>query len=65
MAEDHPFTIDIDRDVAITSNFRWSIHENGKLREHSSTSYETKREALLGARKVLQRLVTHWQTGKC
>jgi hypothetical protein len=63
MAEDHPFTITVERIIDISNRFRWNIYENGRLREHSPNSYATKREALADAQMVLQRLVTHWQTG--
>jgi hypothetical protein len=64
MAEDHPFTITVERIIDIANRFRWNIYENGRLREHSPNSYATKREALADAQRVLQRLVTHWQIGK-
>jgi hypothetical protein len=64
MAEDHPFTIAVERNIDIVDRFRWSIHENGKLREHSPISYATKREALADAQRVLQRLVRRWQVDK-
>jgi hypothetical protein len=64
MAEDHPFTIAVERNTDIVDRFRWSIHENGTLREQSPSSYPTKREALADAQKVMHRLVTRWQAGK-
>jgi hypothetical protein len=65
MAEDHPFTITVERNIDIVSRFRWLIYEDGKLRERSSSrSHATQREALMDAQKVLKKLVTNWQIGK-
>jgi hypothetical protein len=64
MAEDHPFSITVERIVDIASRFRRSIYETGKLREHSTHTYATKREALADAQRVMQRFITHWQIGK-
>jgi hypothetical protein len=47
MGEDHPFSITVERILDIVSRFRWSIYENGKLRDLSPNSYATKREALV------------------
>ncbi|SEE86316.1 hypothetical protein SAMN05444161_7511 [Rhizobiales bacterium GAS191] len=64
MAEDHPFTIAVERHVDLLSRFRWIIYENGTLCETSSGSFATKREALADAQRVMQRLVTRWRIGK-
>jgi hypothetical protein len=65
MAEDHPFTIGIERHIkTAASRFRWSIYESGKLRQHSPHTYATKREALADAHRVLQQFITRWQIGK-
>jgi hypothetical protein len=64
MAEDHPFTITVERIIDIVNRFRWNIYDTGKLREHSSESFATLREAQADAEKVMQRLITRWQTGK-
>jgi hypothetical protein len=65
MAQDHPFTINIEPHLeAAATCFRWRIYENGQLREQSSSPHASKRAAFVVANKAMRRLLTNWQTGK-
>jgi hypothetical protein len=64
MGQDHPFTVEIREHLNEERRFGWNIFENGKARDESPMHFATKREAVTDAQKVMQRLVTRWQTDK-
>jgi hypothetical protein len=64
IAENHPFTIKIEPHADGVRRYRWSIYESEILRDHSSESYATIREADSDANKVLQGLIAAWRIGK-
>jgi hypothetical protein len=64
MAENHPFTIKIVEDPQIERRFRWEIYQDDMLRDRSPQSYTTIRHAKADAEKVMQRLITTWQSRK-
>jgi hypothetical protein len=64
MGQDHPFTVEIREHLNEERRFGWKIFENGKARDESPMHFSTKREAVTDAQKVMQRLVTRWQTDK-
>jgi hypothetical protein len=64
MGEDHPYTVEIREHSNEERCYGWRIFEAGKTRDESVSHFSTKREAVTDAQKVLQRLVTRWQTSK-
>jgi hypothetical protein len=63
--EDHPFTINTELHVREgVRRYEWSICENGKPRDHSTESYATMREARADADKVMEKLMSVWQSSK-
>jgi hypothetical protein len=65
MPEDHPFTIEIELHIEErVRRYRWGIYEGGEPRDRSRESFSTMREARADADKVMQRLITTWQSDK-
>jgi hypothetical protein len=64
MAGNHPFKIKIEEDSQIERRFRWRIYQGDVPRDQSPQSYATIRHAKADAEKVMQRLVTSWQSDK-
>jgi hypothetical protein len=65
MAEDSPFTINIELHVKErVRRYEWSICENGQPRDHSTKSYATMSEARADAEKVMEKLVSAWRSSK-
>jgi hypothetical protein len=64
MGNDHPFTVEIREHLNEDRRYGWKIFEDGKARDESLVAFATKRDAVTDAQKVMQRLVTRWQTGK-
>jgi hypothetical protein len=63
MSRTHPFTIKIEEDPQIERRFRWKIYDGDMLlRDQSPQSYATIRHAKADAEKVMQRLITTWQS---
>jgi hypothetical protein len=42
--------------------FRWTLYENGQVRNRSATSYATEHEALADATKVLDKQIANWRS---
>ena len=64
MAGNHPFIIKIEEDPEIERRFRWKIYRGDMVRDQSPQSYATIRHAKADAEKVMQRLITIWQSHK-
>jgi hypothetical protein len=64
MAENHPFTIMVERDLLRDGRFRWMLCENGQVRNRSPFSYATKREALADATKALEKQIADWRRAR-
>jgi hypothetical protein len=65
VAEDHPFTVNIELHVAQrVRRYQWSICESGKPRDRSTKSFATMREAPADADEVMEKLIRAWRTGK-
>jgi hypothetical protein len=62
MAENHPFTITVESDLLRDGRFRWTLCENGQVRNRSAISYATKREALADATKALEKQIADWRS---
>jgi hypothetical protein len=65
MAEEHPFTIEIETHLEEHARrYRWGIYESGKLRDHAKESFLTKPEAHADAERAMEALVAAWRIGK-
>jgi len=64
MAENHRFTITVEPDLSRGHRFRWTIHENGQVRNRSPVSYATRREALVDATKALDKQIANWRPAR-
>jgi hypothetical protein len=64
MAGNHPFIIKIEEDLKIGRRFRWKIYRGDTLSDQSPQSYATIRHAKADAEKVMQKLITIWQSHK-
>jgi hypothetical protein len=64
MVENHPFTITVEADLLRDGRFRWTLCENGQVRNRSAFSYATRREALADATKALEKQIAEWRPAK-
>jgi hypothetical protein len=64
MAENHPFTITVEPDLSRGHRFRWTLYENGRPRHQSPVSYATRREAVAGAAKALEKQLGNWRSAR-
>jgi hypothetical protein len=64
MAENHPFTIGVEPDLLRDGRFRWTLYENGQVRNRSAISYATKREALADATMALEKQIADWRSSR-
>jgi hypothetical protein len=64
MAEDHPFTFQIEPDLSHDGRSRWRLYQTGAATEFSVVSYATKREAEIDATQMMARRIANWRTGK-
>jgi hypothetical protein len=64
MAENHPFTIRVEPDLLRDGRFRWTLYENGRPRHQSPVSYATRREAVAGAAKALEKQIGNWRSAR-
>ena len=62
MAENHPFTIGVEPDLLRDGRFRWTLYENGQVRNRSAISYATEHEALADATKALETQIADWRS---
>jgi hypothetical protein len=64
LIENHPFTIRVEPDLLRDRRFRWTLYENGQLRNRSLVSYATEREAVADATKALDREIANWRPAR-
>jgi hypothetical protein len=64
MAENHPFTIGVEPDLLRDGRFRWTLYENGQVRNRSAISHATKREALADATMALEKQIADWRSSR-
>ena len=64
MTEDHPFTIAVEPDLLRDCRFRWTLYENGQVRNRSAMSYATKPEALADATNALKKQIADWRPAR-
>jgi hypothetical protein len=64
MVENHPFTIAVEADLLRDGRFRWTLCENGQVRNRSAISYAAKREALADAAKALDKRIADWRPAR-
>jgi hypothetical protein len=61
MADVREFTTAVEPDFDRPGRFRWSVSENGKVRDKSLFSFVTRREAQADANKFVEKLHATWQ----
>ena len=64
MVENHPFTIGVEPDLLRDGRFRWTLYENGQVRNRSAVSYATRDEALADAGKALEKQIADWRSAR-
>jgi hypothetical protein len=61
MAEPNAFTVRVEPDFDRPGRYRWSVAEDGKVRDKSLFSFATKRETQADGDKFVEKLIATWQ----
>jgi hypothetical protein len=64
MPESSPFVIKVEPDRQRPGRYHWIIFEKGRMRDTSTYSYATKREAQADAEKFVSKLNDTWRDRK-
>jgi hypothetical protein len=64
MVENHPFTIGVEPDLLRDGRFRWTLYENGQVRNRSAMSYAARQEAHADAVKALAKQIADWRPAR-
>jgi hypothetical protein len=61
MAENSAYVAKVEPDPDRPGRYRWRIFENGRMRDASTYSFSTKREAKADADKFVEKLTATWR----